>query len=72
MHSVRVVSLFIWGKMKTAAWEAAPQIALRDCSKEALGGGSIIYKILVKGEFNAIMHLLYKRFSAGQEELMSP
>ena len=72
MHSVRVVSFFIWGKMKTAAWEAAPQIALRDCSKEGLGGGSIIYKILVKGEFNEIMHLLYKRFSAGQEELMSP
>ena len=28
---------FICGKMRTAAWEAAPQIALRDCSKEAVG-----------------------------------
>ena len=72
MHSVRVVSCFIWGKMKTAAWEAAPRIGLRDCSKEALRGESIIYKILVKSEFNAIMHLIYKRFSAAQEALMSP
>ena len=31
-----------------------------------------MYKILVKSEFNAIMHLIYKRFSAAQEELMSP
>ena len=29
---------FIWGKMRTAAFEAASQIALRDCSKVALGG----------------------------------
>ena len=28
---------FIWGKMRTAAREAAPQIALRDCSKEVVG-----------------------------------
>ena len=46
--------------MRTAAWEAAPQIALRDCSKEAAGGRSI-YTILV--EFSAIKHLLYNRFS---------
>ena len=72
MHSLRVMNCFIWGKMKTAAWEEAPQIGLRDCSKEALRGESIIYKILVKWEFNAIMHLIYKRFSAAQEELMSP
>ena len=30
---------FIWDKMRTAAWETAPQLVLRDCSKEA-GGGS--------------------------------
>ena len=30
---------FIWGKMRTEAWEAAPQIALRECSKEAVGEG---------------------------------
>ena len=28
---------FIWGKMRTAAQEAASQIALRACSKSAVG-----------------------------------
>ena len=28
---------FIWGQMRTAAWEAAPQKALEDCSKGAVG-----------------------------------
>ena len=28
---------FIWGKMRTTAWEAASQIALRDFSKVAMG-----------------------------------
>ena len=32
---------FIWGKMRTAAWETAPKIALRNCSKEAGGGKSL-------------------------------
>ena len=35
-------------------------------------GGRWIYKILVKGEFNAIKYLLYERFSASHKELMSP
>ena len=43
---------FIWGKMRTAAQEAAPQIALRDCSKEVVGEGQYI-QALVKGEFSA-------------------
>ena len=38
---------FIWGKMKTAAWETAPQIALKNCSKETVGKVNI-YVILVK------------------------
>ena len=45
-----------------------------DSSKRLLQRGSgerSIYKILVKGEFSAIKHLLYKRFSASHEELMS-
>ena len=65
--------------MRTVAQETAPQIALRDCSKKAAGEDLYkitrfytIYKILVKGEFNALKHLLYKRFSASHEELMSP
>ena len=33
---------FIWGKMRTAAWEAASQIALRDCSKAAVGENQCI------------------------------
>ena len=33
---------FIWGKMRTIAWERAPQMALRDCSKEAVGEGQYI------------------------------
>ena len=37
MHNMRVASCFTWGKMRTAARETAPQIALRDCSKEAVG-----------------------------------
>ena len=33
---------FIWDKMRTAAWETAPQIALRDGSKQAMGEGQYI------------------------------
>ena len=62
---------FIWGKMKTTAQETAPQIALRDCSKEVVGGRSI-YKISEEEEFSAIKCLLYERFPASHEELMSP
>ena len=47
--------------MRTAAWEAASQIALRGCSKAASGGKSI-YKVLVKGEFNPMKHSFYERF----------
>ena len=40
---------FIWGKMRTAAQETAPQTAQRDCSKAA--GEVSIYMIVVKGEY---------------------
>ena len=33
---------FIWGKMRAAAREAASQIALRDCSKVAVGENQYI------------------------------
>ena len=52
---------FIWGKMRTAAGEAAAQIALRDCSKVAMGE-SQLYKVLVTGEFNTMKHSFYERF----------
>ena len=32
---------FNWGKMRTSVWEAAPQRAQRNCSKEV--GGSSVY-----------------------------
>ena len=61
---------FIWDKRRTAAREAASQIALRDFSKVAVGGRSI-YKVLVKEEFNTIKHSFYKRFFVSYEDLMS-
>ena len=36
---------FIWGNMRTAARETAPQPALRDCSEDSM------YVILVKGKY---------------------
>ena len=45
---------FLWGKLRTAAWETAPQIALRAAPQRH--GGRSIQKILVKGEFSAIKH----------------
>ena len=36
------VMFAIWGKMRTTAREAASQIALRDCSKRAVGEGQYI------------------------------
>ena len=60
---------FILCKMRTAAQETASQRTVRNCSKETVGGGQ--YVTLVKGEFSAIKHLLYKRFPASREELKS-
>ena len=37
---------FIWGKVRTAAWETTPQRALRDCSERQ--GGRSRYKMLGK------------------------
>ena len=36
MHNLRDAN-FLWGNRKTEAWEAAPQIVLRNCSKDAVG-----------------------------------
>ena len=59
--------------MRTAAWEAASQIALRDCSKAAVSQyKQSIYKILVKWGFNTMKHLFYKRFFVSHEDLISP
>ena len=136
---------FIWGKTRTAAWMAASQIGLRDCSKVAVkvkllsrvrlfatpwtvayqaspsmgfsrqecwsglpfpspgdlpnpgieprspalqadalpseppgkpqkcgSGGSQLYQVLVKWEFNTMRYSIYKRFFVSHEDLMSP
>ena len=69
---------FVWGKVRTVARERAPQIALRNCSKQVCVGVCVcrgvvrIYMILVKGEFMQSNIYLYKRFAASHEELMSP
>ena len=52
--------------MRPAAWETVPQIALRNCSKEAVGEGDF-----GKGEVQCNQALIFQRFSASQEKLMS-
>ena len=45
---------------------------MSESSKKLLqrdSGGRPIHAILMKGEFNAIKHLLYKRFSFSHKEL---
>ena len=56
--------------MRTAVWEAASQIALRDCSKVPVGESQYI-RFSWKG--NSIpWRTFYKRFFASHEDLMSP
>ena len=61
----------IWNIIRTAAWETAPQIALRNCSREVEGEGQYIYDF-GKGGVHAIKHLPYLRLSARHQGLMSP
>ena len=46
--------------MKTVAWDSAPQIALRDCSKDAVEGGQYIIFWLRRCSVQSSM--LYKDF----------
>ena len=52
---------FIWGKMRTIAWETALQIALRNCSKGA-GGKVSIYESLGRGEYMQSSTYFSRRF----------
>ena len=52
---------FIWGKMGVAARETAPQIALRNCSKEVVGTDSI-YVILANVEYTLTAHIFCRKF----------
>ena len=71
MYNVRVVSCFIWGKMRTIAWKTTSQISLRNCSKEFRGNVSI-YVTLVKWEcMQSSTYFLQKVYSS-HEEQMSP
>ena len=56
MYSVRAG--FIQGNMRTAARETAPQIDLRNCSKDIVGKDSI-YVILVIGGVYATKHIFF-------------
>ena len=64
MHDVRVASSVLFGgKLRTAAWDTAFQIALRNCSKE-VGGKVNIYVILLKGKYmqSSSYFFLFRRF----------
>ena len=50
---------FIWGKMRTAAWETAPQIALRNSSKETRGKVSIYDLHAIWNTMQSEVHLEY-------------
>ena len=56
---------FIWGKMKTAAWETAPQIALRNCSKET-GGRSVYMWFWWRGDTCNQAHIFPEGFCWSQ------
>ena len=77
MYNVKVARLsLIWDKVRTIAWETAPQIALRNCSKEVTGKVHI-YVILGKGAgVHEIEHILFyfifQNISAGYKEQSSP
>ena len=52
---------FIWGQMRTAAQETAPQIALRNCFTEAEGKVRM-YVILVQGNTCSQVHIFLEDF----------
>ena len=54
---------FTWGIMRTAAGEIAPQIALRNCSKEVGEAGKIsIHMIFDEGEYVQSSTYFSRRF----------
>ena len=54
--------------MRTIAWEAAFQRALRYCSKD-VGGEVSIDVILVKGQVHATKHTFLQKVAAGLTEV---
>ena len=68
MHNVRVACCFIGVKMKTSAKEKAPQIALRNFSKEAVGKGQYICDF-GEGGISTIKHILSQKVSTSHVKL---
>ena len=60
-HNMRAELSFIWGKMRTIAWETAFQIALRNCSKE-VGGRSVYLWFWWRGSSCSQAHIFCRRF----------
>ena len=72
MHKVRVVSCFIWGKMRTMPQETAFLIALRNWFKDVEGKVSI-YVVLVKREYiQSNTYFFLQKVSASHKEQISP
>ena len=46
--------------MRTAAWKTAPQVALRNCSKEAGGEGQYICDFGKKG-INVLKYITFRK-----------
>ena len=61
---------FIWNIIRTVVWETAPQLALRNCSREVEGKVNIYD--FGEGGVHAVKHLPYKRLPASHQGLMSP
>ena len=71
MHNMRDVSSVLFGENEDCSLGDSTSDSSERLFQRGSGGRSK-YKILVKGEFNALNCLLNKGFSASHEELMSP
>ena len=60
-------SSFIWGTMRSAAQETAPQIPLRGCFKKSGGDGQRVWDF-GEGGMHAITHVFLQKVSASCEE----
>lgn len=65
-HNVLVVVKFYLGQNRRAAWETAPERALRDCSQRQVGRS--IHP--GEGRVHAIKHMFLKDVSAGLVKLL--
>ena len=68
IHNVWVVS-FIWGKMRTVAWETASRLALTNCSKKLEGEGQYMWLWWRESSHN--LAFTFCRMNASHEELLA-